>query len=158
MEGLEFLHGLGIVHRDIRPSNLTLDYSKPTVNAVIIDYENALLVKDVSEEVEYLGGFISWPMRLLKSKTSRYIPTAEDDLMASILLVLHMLFPRNFDSFRASNIGFVGNPHSPSDETLQLMNLWKDIKKSCMWKPFLTAANARDYEVLKGMADVFCHV
>jgi hypothetical protein len=158
MEGLKFLHGLGIVHRDIRPSNVILDYSKTAVNAVIIDYENALLVKDVSEGVQYLGGFISWPMRLLKGKTSRYIPTAEDDLLASILLVLHMLFPRSFDSFRASNVGLVGDPHSPSEETLQLMNLWDDIEKSCMWKPFLTAAKARDYEVLKGMADVFCHV
>jgi hypothetical protein len=158
MEGLKFLHGLGIVHRDIRPSNLILDYSKRTVNTVIIDYENAVFAKDVSKEVRYLGGFISWPMRLLKSKTSWYIPTAEDDLMASILLVLHMLFPRNFESFRASNIGSVGDLHGPSDETLQLMNLWDDIKKSSMWKPFLTAAKARDYEVLKGMADVFCHV
>lgn len=158
MEGLKFLHGLGIVHRDIRPSNLILDYSKPTVNAVIIDYENALLVKNVSEDVEYLGGFISWPLRLLKSKTSQYIPREEDDLMASILLVLHMLFPQNFDSFRASNIGFAGNPDSLSDETWQLINLWADIEKSCMWKPFLAAAKAKDYEVLKGMADVFCHV
>jgi hypothetical protein len=65
MEGLEFLHNLVIVHRDIRPSNVILDYSKSFVNTVIIDYENALLVK-VDSEVEYLGGFISWPMRLLK--------------------------------------------------------------------------------------------
>ena len=31
ISGLEYLHGLGIVHRDIRPSNLILDSTKATV-------------------------------------------------------------------------------------------------------------------------------
>ena len=58
MDGLEFLHRLGIVHRDIRPSNLILNYTKNNGNLVIIDYENAVLVKpDVS--VDYYWGYIS---------------------------------------------------------------------------------------------------
>ena len=92
MDGLEFLHQLGIVHWDIRPSNLILDYTKNNGNLVIIDYENAVLVKpEVS--VDYYGSYISWPIWLLKGNESKYIPTAEDDLMSSILVVLHMLFP-----------------------------------------------------------------
>jgi serine/threonine protein kinase len=54
VDGLEYLHGLGIVHRDIRPSNLVLDQKH---NVVIIDYETAVAFNEVSQ-VEYLGGFI----------------------------------------------------------------------------------------------------
>jgi hypothetical protein len=155
IDGLKFLHELGIVHRDIRPSNLILDHTKPTVNVVIIDYETAVVVDEVSQGVEYHGGFISWPKRLIENNTVQYVPKPEDDLFASILLVLHMLFPLHFDAFRASRIG-VGGP--PSSETLELMKLWGDIEKSRIWEPFVKAAKTRDYELLKGMADVFCHV
>ena len=63
MDGLKFLHQLGIVHQDIHPSNLILDYC---------------------------GGYISWPIQLLKGNESKYIPTAEDDLLASILIVSNL--------------------------------------------------------------------
>jgi hypothetical protein len=158
IDGLKFLHELGIVHRDIRPSNLILDYTKTTVNVVIIDYETAVVADDVSQGVEYHGGFISWPKRLIENNTLRYIPKPEDDLFASILLVLHMLFPLHFDAFRASCIGVGGPQEKPSSETLEVMKLWDDIEKSRIWEPFVKAANARDYELLKAMADVFCHV
>ena len=158
IDGLKFLHKLGIVHRDIRTSNLILDYTKVSVNVVIIDYETAVVVDNVSQGVEYHGGYISWPKRLIENNTLRYIPKAEDDLFASILLVLHMLFPLRFDAFRASHIR-VGSPQeSPSLETLELKRLWDDIEKSRIWEPFFTAAKQGDYELLKGMADVFCHV
>jgi hypothetical protein len=158
IDGLKFLHDLGIVHRDIRPSNLILDYTKTTINVVIIDYETAVVVHDVSQGVKYHGGFISWPKRLFEKNISHYIPMPEDDLFASILLVLHMLFPLHFDAFRASHIR-VGVPQEkPSLETSKLMMLWGDIEKSRIWEPFVKAAKAKNYELLKGMADVFCHV
>ena len=152
MDGLEFLHRLGIVHRDIRPSNLILDYSKKNVNLVIIDYENAVLVKQ-DVRVDYYGGYISWPVRLFRDKESKYIPAYEDDLFASILVVLHMLFPLHFSSFDATKIGT-----DNSEERARLMNLWEDIEKSIVWKAFMKAAQERDYSTLKGMADVFCYV
>ena len=89
IDGLESFPGLGIVHRDIRPSNLILDYTKASVNVVI----------------------------------------------------------------RAG-----GPQDKPTSETLELMRLWDDIEKSCIWEPFVKVAKARDYKLLKGMADVFCHV
>jgi serine/threonine protein kinase len=156
IDGLKFLHDLGIVHRDIRPSNLILNYNKSTVNVVIIDYETAVVVDDALQRVEYHGGFISWPKRLIENNTSHYIPQPEDDLLASILLVLHMLFPLHFDAFRASHIGVGGT--TPSPETMKLKALWDYIESSRIWEPFVKAAKARDYELLKGMADVFCHV
>ena len=158
IDGLKFLHELGIVHRDIRPSNLILDYTKTMVNVVIIDYETAVVVNDVSQGVEYCGGFISWPKRLIENNILRYIPKPEDDLFASILLVLHMLFPLHFDAFRANCIGLSGPQEKPSKETLELKRLWGDIEKSRIWEPFMKAAEARNYEMLKGMGDVFCHV
>ena len=157
IEGLKHLHGLGIVHRDIRPSNLFLDYGKSQVNLVIIDYETAVILDDVSQGVSYCGGFMSWPKRLLEENTLIYIPNPEDDLLACILVVLHMLFPLRFDSFPARYIG-VASQGRPSKETLNLLDLWADIEKSCVWKPFVRAARLRDYELLKGMADVFCYV
>ena len=36
----------------------------------------AVLVKEVSNGVDYFGGFISWPVWLLKSNDSNYIPTS----------------------------------------------------------------------------------
>jgi hypothetical protein len=39
LDGLEHLHKLGIIHRDIRPSNLVLDEKS---NVVIIDYETSI--------------------------------------------------------------------------------------------------------------------
>ena len=86
---------------------MILHSSKSGVNLVIIDYKNVVLVKEVSNGVDYFGGFISWPIQLLKSNDSNYIPTAEDDLFASVLVVLHMLFPQHFSSFCASKIGTV---------------------------------------------------
>jgi hypothetical protein len=158
MDGLKYLHELGIVHRDIRLSNLIIDYTKQMVNVVIIDYETAVVVNDVSQGVEYHGGFISWPKRLLEHNTLQYIPEPEDDLFASILLVLHMLFPFHFDAFCASHIRVGGPQEKPSSETLELLKLWGDIEKSPIWQPFVEAAKALDYDLLKGMADVFCHV
>jgi serine/threonine protein kinase len=86
--GLEYLHSLGIVHRDIRPSNLILDQND---NVIIIDCETSIAFQD-APEVEYLGGFICWPARLLSSDYARYTPQPTDDLFACILVILHMLF------------------------------------------------------------------
>ena len=156
LDGLEFLHREGIVHRDIRPSNLIVEYMPGKVNVVIIDFENALFLGDDPEEVEYFGGFISWPRRLLHSPTKWYIPRVEDDLFASILLVLHMLFPVQFNTFRASKI----EPHlgALSHETVRLIQLWEGIEKSPIWEPFVKAAEEKNYEKLKGMAEFFLFI
>ena len=154
VDGLEHLHAHGIVHRDIRPSNLVLDHKN---NVVIIDYETSVILTH-DTTADYLGGFICWPKRLLEYNTAHYIPDPTDDLFACILVVLHLLFPSWFDAFRASSIRIsrVGQTHNV--ETKRLLGLWKDIEHSAVWGPFAKAAKDRDYTVLKGMADVFCHL
>ena len=48
-----------------------------------------------------------------------------------------------------------GPQEKPSSETLELLKLQGNIEKSHIWEPFVKAAGARDYELLKCMADVF---
>jgi len=158
MDGLRYLHEIGIVHRDIRPSNLVLDYTTSAVNVVIIDFETAVVVKKVRDEVEYHGGYIAWPKRLLENNISKYVPEPRDDLFASILVVLHMLFPQHFASFRARDLGVCGPGEKPSRETMDLLRLWGEIEKSSIWGRFAKAAQEMDYESLKCMAEVFCCV
>ena len=134
------------MHRDIRPSNLNLDEQN---NVIIIDYETATPI--TPEKVPYHGGFICWPRRLL-DKNDSYIPEATDDLYAAILVTLHLLFPLQFDSFRASNI------KPGSVETMKLLRLWGNMEDSFVWGPFMKAAEGKDYDTLGKMGQVFRHM
>jgi len=150
VDGLKYLHEQGIVHRDIRPSNLIIH----DMDVVIVDFETAVKF-DGGNEVDYRGGCICWPMRLLEFDIASYTPKPTDDLLACILVVLHLLFPSKFDCFSAEKIT-IRTPHTP--ETKQLIQLWKNIEDSKIWGPFVEAANTLQYERLKDMADVFCSV
>jgi serine/threonine protein kinase len=154
MNGLRWLHSHNIIHRDIRPSNLVIDGLD---NLVIIDYETAV-VRVEGEEVEYMGGFLCWPKRLIESNRTWYVPEPEDDLFASILAVSQMVFPTKFEGFRVSSIGVSGDGEKRSPETERLLNLWKDIEVSEQWGPFAVAARECNYEKLKRMGDMFWHI
>lgn len=108
MDGLQWLHSQSIIYRDIRPSNFVVD---GVDNLVIIDYETAV-VQVEEEQVEYMGGFICWPKRLILANQKMYMPEPEDDLYASILAVSHMVFPERYERFRASNVGLRRNGNS----------------------------------------------
>ena len=150
VDGLQYLHSRGIIHRDIRPSNLIMHHA----NVVIVDFETSVLI-DGKTEVSYEGGRICWPKRLLESNTEYYIPEPADDLLACILVVLHFLFPSRFHKF---HMGSISIRASRTPETRQLIQLWKDMEDSKIWGPFINAAKMVKYEELKGMADIFCSV
>jgi Protein kinase domain len=150
VDGLQYLHSQGIIHRDIRPSNLIVHY----MDVVIVDFETSVLA-DSSEEVIYEGGHICWPKRLLESNVELYIPEPADDLFACILVVLHLLFPSRFNMFHQ---GSISNRMPRTRETTKLLQLWNDIEKSKIWGPFVKAARTEKYDNLKGMADVFYSV
>jgi hypothetical protein len=137
-----------------------LEYLQPVLdnlnNVVIIDYETAIAYG--TKKVEYLGGFICWPKRLLESNTQFYVPEPADDLHATILVVLQLVFPSQFDRMCANHIGVSNAALHQSQETRHLLKLWKDIEESKVWSQFVKAAESRQYETLKGMADVFCHL
>ncbi|TDL17577.1 hypothetical protein BD410DRAFT_901373 [Rickenella mellea] len=151
--GLKYIHGKGIVHRDIRPSNLVLDDQG---NLIIIDYETATNIP-ATKEVPYLGGFVCWPKRLLDTGTMEYLPEASDDLLASILVVLHLVFPSHFDSLCVSNIRPENIGLKRTAETKKVLQLWRDVENSVVWAPFVAAAQKCDYVTLAKMGEVFCH-
>jgi len=158
IDGLSYLHGQGIIHRDVRLSNLILKRAQNDVNVVIIDYETAYHSKgkySPSNEVEYSGGYICWPRRLLQSREQLYMPEPADDLFACILVVLHLLFPCRFDEFNAGNVLPNGNLNH---ETARVLQMWRDIESSKIWGRFYQAARAQDYVGLLEISEVFCHV
>jgi hypothetical protein len=155
IDGLRYLHGQGIIHRDVRLSNLILKHERNDVNVVIIDYETAFDSGRNRSRVDYSGGCICWPQRLLQSTEQLYMPEAADDLFACILVVLHLLFPRRFDEFNASNIQANGDQNP---ETLKVLQMWKDIENSKIWGGFYLAAKDQDYDKLLEISEVFCHV
>ena len=152
--GLKYLHGLCIIHRDIRLSNLVLKRSGNDINVVIIDYETAF--DGDPQMVDYTGGYICWPRRLLDTATELYTPQPSDDLFASILVILHLLFPSRFVEFKAGNIQ--AGADAPNKETSKVLRMWQDIEDSKIWGPFYRAAQQSDYDGMLWMADVFCHV
>jgi hypothetical protein len=157
IDSLEYLHSQGIIHRDIRLSNLILiKRERNDVNVVIIDYETAFDSKgNHSTGVLYSGGYICWPRRHLQSGEPLYIPEPADDLFACILVVLHLLFPRRFDEIDARNIRANDNKNP---ETLRVLQMWKDIQSSKIWGQFYEAARDKNYNKLLDISEVFSHV
>ena len=154
IKGLKHLHNLGIIHRDIRLSNLILERLQNKVNVVIIDYETA--IKTEGGQVKYSGGYICWPRRLLLSKEESYIPEPSDDLFACILVVLHLLFPCRFDEFNASKIQEAGDDQN--SERGRVLKMWRDIESSKLWGQFYDAARDKNYDELLDISQVFSHV
>jgi hypothetical protein len=107
--------------------------------------------------VEYLGGFIYWLKHLLESNTIHYEPKPADNLFATILVVLHLICPSQLDAFCASSIR-VSAGDNCTPETKWLLALWEEIGHSGIWGSFMKATEKGDYQQLKGMADVFCHI
>ena len=159
IDGLRYLHGQGIIHRDVRLSNLILKRERNDVNVVIIDYETAFdsggRNHSTSNGVDYSGGYICWPRRLLQSREQSYIPEPADDLFACILVVLHLLFPCRFDEFNAGNIR--ADDHQNA-ETSKVLQMWRDIESSKIWGQFYRAARDQDYDGLLDISEIFCHV
>lgn len=158
IDGLRYLHSRGIIHRDIRLSNLILKRERNDINVVIIDYETAFDSErnhSTGNEVDYSGGYICWPRRLLQSQEQAYVPEPADDLFACILVVLHLLFPQRFDEFNAGNIR-ADDDQNP--ETLRVLQMWRDIESSKIWGQFYKAARDENYDGLLEISEVFSHV
>jgi serine/threonine protein kinase len=130
IDGLRYLHGQGIIHRDVRLSNLILKRERNgvNVNVVIIDYETAFdsggRNHSTSNGVDYSGGYICWPRRLLQSREQSYMPEPADDLF----------------------------------ETSRVLQMWRDIENSKIWGQFYQAARDQDYDGLLEISEVFCHI
>lgn len=164
LDGLKFLHGLFIIHRDVRISNLVINPQNQEV--VIVDYETAtkttvgaqdqMHVDGEGGNVDmeyYKGGLICCPQRILSDLDQLYVPRFADDLHAVIIVALTLLFYRHFQLFADEMIGV-----KDSREAQAMIQLWKDLEESAYWSPFLKLADERAYGDLKKMGEFYYHV
>jgi hypothetical protein len=108
--------------------------------------------------VEYEGGFICWPKRLILSNRTKYVPEPEDDLFVSILAVSTMVFPAKYDGFRVRSIGISRGGDKMSNEMRWLLKLWEEIEESEDWGLYGVMAEECDYEKLKKLGQKFWHI
>jgi len=98
IDGLRYLHSQGIIHRDVRLSNLILKREWNDVNMVIIDYETAFdseVNHSPGNEVDYSGGYICWLRWLLQSGVLEfynhcYVPSGTTSKLGSFPYRAHV--------------------------------------------------------------------
>ncbi|KAF8416565.1 hypothetical protein EV426DRAFT_646234 [Tirmania nivea] len=167
LDGLNWLHNTArVIHRDIRPANVIIDYS--TKKPVIIDFDCAFLLQSVSlggsqkaQLTTYSGGLICVPPEVLmraleeygRSPAIRkilYEPQAGHDLGALVLLVLSILFPKQFDRFPAYRLRATG----ARAEMEEMLNFHSGLAASSMWGTIWTGALSGNVEALKRIRDL----
>lgn len=148
LDALRWLHSHDIVHRDVRLDNIIWDIN----HAVLIDLGTAIDISN-GNNVDFNGGYVCCPPKLLGKLSTVYKPTPADDCLAVVLLVNTILFPSRWASFRSVKLEMPGSP-----ETRDMENFWHRMKLSSIWGPFYTAASGAQYETLKTMSQFFVHL
>jgi hypothetical protein len=140
-----WLHERNIVHRDIRWDNIVLHED----SAVLIDFGTAIDIGKTTWDVQYEGGYICCPPRLLRNLNALYRPRKSDDYHAYILLLNSVLFPKSMDGFHSARI-----QEPASKEAESLLGLWAELTKSLFWQTYIQAAIDCDIAVLKRLPEV----
>lgn len=148
IDALEWLHTNNIVHRDVRLDNIIWDID----HAVLIDLGTAI---DISRGngVDFNGGYVCCPPKLLGKLDTVYKPAPADDCIAVVLLVNTILFPSRWQTFQSVKLEMPGSP-----ETRDMGKFWLNMEKSAIWGPFFKAAFAPNYDDLKKMDQLFVHL
>ncbi|RPB18921.1 hypothetical protein L211DRAFT_853687, partial [Terfezia boudieri ATCC MYA-4762] len=163
LDGLDWLHTTArILHRDIRPANVIVDRS--TKLPVIIDFDCACMNPDISGNVQstYAGGLICVPPKVIALALKAfedgddpvirricYKPEPSDDLVAFVLLVLAMLYPKQFSNFPACRLHDEGS----FEEVEALSRFHNDIEASTMWGTIWANALEGNLEGLRQIRD-----
>ena len=97
LSAIFWLHEQHFVHRDIRWDNIVLHNG----SAVLIDFCSAIGIASLPSKVEYHGGYVCCPPRLLigQSVYAPYTPRIDDNYHAYILLINSILFPKSMWDF-----------------------------------------------------------
>lgn len=148
LDALRWLHSHDIIHRDVRLDNIVWNID----HAVLIDLGTAVDL-NYNDKVNFNGGYVCCPPRLLGDLQCVYTPSAADDCLAVVLLVNTILFPSRWESFRSEKLEMPGSP-----ETLGLERFWASMQSSAIWGPFFRAAAGADYDGLKRMSQFFVHM
>lgn len=148
LDALKWLHSHKIIHRDVRLDNIVWDVD----HAVLIDLGTAV---DTScgDTVDFNGGYVCCPPKILGNLQAVYQPTPADDCLAVVLLVNTILFPSRWEYFQSDKLEMAGSP-----ETRELEKFWASMATSVIWGPFFHAGSAADYDGLKRMDQFFVHM
>ncbi|KAA8894813.1 hypothetical protein FN846DRAFT_998815 [Sphaerosporella brunnea] len=159
LSGLQWLHSIGIIHRDVRLDNVVMHTHDRSLRPTIIDFDHAVHFKPGKpEEVNYRGGLICCPPDLVCNPqfditSDTYVPLPRHDFQAFVLLVLQCLFPSRFKGFRSYRL-----MQRSSEERKELINLWGELKASVVWSRFVAEVMDRDdvdCGLLEQMAQVY---
>ncbi|KAF8433061.1 hypothetical protein BGX38DRAFT_1223917 [Terfezia claveryi] len=163
LDGLDWLHTTArVIHRDIRAPNVIVDPS--TKLPVIIDFDCAFQLPDFprKEWTTYAGGLICVPPKVITLalkgfeagydsviQDTVYEPEPSDDLVAFVLLVFDMLFPKQFSNFPAHRLKVNG-----SLEVVEAMSrFYKEVEASAMWGTLWANALEGNLEGLRRIRD-----
>ncbi|KAA8894079.1 hypothetical protein FN846DRAFT_913285 [Sphaerosporella brunnea] len=131
-DALGWLHGHGIVHRDVRWDNIVTHNDR----GVLIDIGSAIEATKPSPAMN-----------------EAYYATPADDHHAFILLVNTLMFPQCVYQFNSGNVA-----HKNSTENKALRKLWKALRDSDCWGPYVTAAEGGDKKKLRKLIELILTV
>lgn len=148
LDALRWLHNHQIIHRDVRIDNIiwVVDH------AVLIDLGTAVDMSS-GDMVNFNGGYICCPPRLLGDLSGIYEPIPADDCLAVVMLVNTILFPSRWECFQSAELEKPGSP-----ETRNMEKFWKSMATSAIWGPFYEAGRNAKYDILRMMDQFFVHM
>lgn len=144
LSAIVWLHSKNILHRDIRIDNVVLHDG----HARLIDF-GAAIELPAQPDTPYWGGYLCCPQELIGDFNRPYTPAKKHDLLAYVMMAALMAFPHSLKSMSSKHV----SQHTP--ESYRLIRYWARLRTSCVWRPFVTAAETVQYAGLETIGDVF---
>lgn len=154
LNGLTWLHGIGILHRDIRRDNIIVVSTPGTskLNGKIIDFGTAIVLntgEDTFRPQVYGGGYICCPREIIGHFKRPYIPRFAHDRLAWVMLVNFLVFPNGVPYLQSHRVAF------ESVEAERLTAYWDSLSASEVWARFIEAAEDEEsMELAKLMTEL----